>query len=57
MEKSIKINIEQAMEKKNNVTINIFGGITQIISDATTCEQQKKNKNGKTIVTNIYKKK
>ena len=57
MEKSIKINIEQAMEKKNNVTINIFGGITQIIPDATTCEQHIVTKNGKTIVTNTYKKK
>ena len=57
MEKSIKINIEQAMEIKNNVTINIFGGITQIIPDATTCEQHIVTKNGKTIVTNIYKKK
>lgn len=57
MEKSIKINIEQAMEKKNNITINIFGGITQIIPDATTCEQHIVTKNGKTIVTNIYKKK
>lgn len=57
MEKSIKINIEQDMEKKNNVTINIFGGITQIIPDATTCEQHIVTKNGKTIVTNIYKKK
>ena len=45
------------MEKKNNVTINIFGGITQIIPDATTCEQHVVTKNGKTIVTNIYKKK
>ena len=44
------------MEKKNNVTINIFGGITQIIPDATTCEQHIVTKNGKTIVTNIYKK-
>ena len=44
------------MEKKNNVIINIFGGITQIVPDATTCEQYIVTKNGKTKVTNIYKK-
>lgn len=45
------------MENKSNVTINIFGGITQIIPDATTCEQHIITRNGKTKVTNVYKKK
>lgn len=44
------------MENKSNVVFNIKGGIIQIIPNATTCEQHIVTRDGKTIVTNIYKK-